>query len=128
MSLFIDEVLKLMLILFTLTMIAIILSSVLAILALILGDNTYKDREKLSPFECGFDPFKKRHIPFSLRFFLITIIFLVFDVEIALLLPLGLLPKFSENYFITSSAIILTIVLILGLIHEWNQGSLNWIS
>lgn len=105
-----------------------LLATILASLALLLGENTYKDREKLSPFECGFDPFKKRHIPFSLRFFLITIIFLVFDVEIALLLPLGLLPKFSENYFIILSAIILTFVLVLGLIHEWNQGSLNWIS
>lgn len=97
---------------------AIILSVLLASLAYLLGDKTSKDREKLRPFECGFDPFKKAHTPFSLRFFLVTVIFLVFDVEIALLLPLGILAKLSHTYFISLSALIISVILIVGLIHE----------
>lgn len=116
-----------MLILFTIVLLALFLSRILVALAYLLGDKTHKDREKLRPFECGFDPFKKAHIPFSLRFFLVTIIFLVFDVEIALLLPLGVLLKFSETIFISVSAFVLIIILTFGLLHEWNQGALNWV-
>nr|YP_009515478.1 NADH dehydrogenase subunit 3 [Trinorchestia longiramus]AYB71589.1 NADH dehydrogenase subunit 3 [Trinorchestia longiramus] len=104
-----------------------IISAILIILVLLIGNKSNSDREKLSSFECGFDPFKKARIPFSLRFFLITIIFLVFDVEIALLLPLGVLSFFSDAVFMNISITILTVILILGLMHEWNQGALKWI-
>lgn len=116
-----------MLTLTLLLIMSIIIRALLSVLAFFLGENSEKDRDKLRPFECGFDPFKKAHIPFSLRFFLVTVIFLIFDVEIALLLPLGILSKFAENYFISLSGLILSVILILGLIHEWNQGSLTWI-
>jgi NADH-ubiquinone oxidoreductase chain 3 len=84
------------------------------------------DREKSSPFECGFDPSKKARIPFSIRFFLITIIFLIFDVEIALLLPLGLIHIVSNSIFVAEASIMLAIILLWGLIYEWAQGALNW--
>nr|QQQ88821.1 NADH dehydrogenase subunit 3 [Hyalella latimana] len=103
------------------------ISLLLSVLALMLGLKVDKSREKVSPFECGFDPFKKSRIPFSLRFFLITVIFLVFDVEIALLFPLGLLKITSDLVFVGLSGLILILVLSLGLVHEWNQGGLNWI-
>nr|AYB71577.1 NADH dehydrogenase subunit 3 [Platorchestia sp. AKP-2018] len=105
-----------------------LISVLLVLIVFILGNKTHSDREKLSPFECGFDPFKKARIPFSLRFFLITVIFLVFDVEIALLLPLGLLSVFPNLITLGLSIMILTLILILGLVHEWNQGALKWVS
>jgi NADH-ubiquinone oxidoreductase chain 3 len=65
-------------------------------LASILSKKSLNDREKTSPFECGFDPINSSRLPFSIRFFLITIIFLIFDVEIALILPIIVIIKVSN--------------------------------
>nr|NP_008530.1 NADH dehydrogenase subunit 3 [Squalus acanthias]Q9ZZ47.1 RecName: Full=NADH-ubiquinone oxidoreductase chain 3; AltName: Full=NADH dehydrogenase subunit 3 [Squalus acanthias]CAA77056.1 NADH dehydrogenase subunit 3 [Squalus acanthias] len=84
------------------------------------------DNEKLSPYECGFDPLGSARLPFSLRFFLVAILFLLFDLEIALLLPLPwgnqLLTPSISLLWATSIIILLT----LGLIYEWLQGGLEW--
>nr|AHJ61360.1 NADH dehydrogenase subunit 3 [Abbottina obtusirostris] len=84
------------------------------------------DAEKLSPYECGFDPLGSARLPFSLRFFLIAILFLLFDLEIALLLPLpwgDQLHNPTETLFWATTVLIL---LTLGLIYEWTQGGLEW--
>lgn len=96
------------------------------ILASLLAKKIIKDREKNSPFECGFDPKGSARLPFSIRFFLIAIIFLIFDVEIALILPLAYIIKtsFIKSWILV--AIIFLLILLLGLYHEWNQGALNW--
>nr|YP_010693119.1 NADH dehydrogenase subunit 3 [Dacus venetatus]WCB98326.1 NADH dehydrogenase subunit 3 [Dacus venetatus] len=106
--------------------ILIIMASIVMILASTLSKKTLTDREKCSPFECGFDPKSSSRLPFSLRFFLITIIFLIFDVEIALILPMILIISVSNLFIWTSTSIIFIIILIIGLYHEWNQGMLNW--
>nr|YP_009685836.1 NADH dehydrogenase subunit 3 [Fundulopanchax filamentosus]QDV92707.1 NADH dehydrogenase subunit 3 [Fundulopanchax filamentosus] len=82
--------------------------------------------EKLTPYECGFDPLGSARLPFSMRFFLIAILFLLFDLEIALLLPLpwgNHLPSPLTSFAWASSILIL---LTLGLIYEWAQGGLEW--
>nr|AET51403.1 NADH dehydrogenase subunit 3 [Ptilonorhynchus violaceus]QOP62238.1 NADH dehydrogenase subunit 3 [Ptilonorhynchus violaceus] len=84
------------------------------------------DSEKLSPYECGFDPLGSARLPFSIRFFLVAILFLLFDLEIALLLPL---PWATQLQFPTTTlALTSTIILLLtlGLIYEWSQGGLEW--
>nr|AXI98720.1 NADH dehydrogenase subunit 3 [Pseudoniphargus sp. 1-Balearics] len=106
--------------------ISMAISTIIMLVALMLGKKTFKLNEKLSPFECGFDPLKKARIPFSLRFFLITILFLIFDVEVAILLPLGLF-SFDMSPFSYFSALVIMMILILGLFYEWNQGALNWL-
>nr|AMH85623.1 NADH dehydrogenase subunit 3 [Drosophila mediopunctata]AMH85649.1 NADH dehydrogenase subunit 3 [Drosophila roehrae] len=106
--------------------IIMMISFIVMILASILSKKTLVDREKSSPFECGFDPKSSSRLPFSLRFFLITIIFLIFDVEIALILPMILIFKFSNLLIWTSTSIIFILILLIGLYHEWNQGMLNW--
>nr|WBU94565.1 NADH dehydrogenase subunit 3 [Ceratitis cosyra] len=106
--------------------ILIIITSIVMMLASILSKKSLTDREKCSPFECGFDPKSSSRLPFSLRFFLITIIFLIFDVEIALILPMILIIAVSNIFMWSITSIIFIIILIIGLYHEWNQGMLNW--
>nr|ALO76480.1 NADH deshydrogenase subunit 3 [Chapuisia ellenbergeri] len=103
-------------------------SCFLVIILNLISKKSFYDREKSSPFECGFDPKTSARLPFSLHFFLIAIIFLIFDVEITLLLPMIMTLKMSNmmNY----SIILITFITILlwGLYHEWNQGALNWVN
>nr|ABB96792.1 NADH dehydrogenase subunit 3 [Corythopis torquatus] len=106
-----------------------ILSSSLSIILTTLNlwiAQTNPDSEKLSPYECGFDPLGSARLPFSIRFFLVAILFLLFDLEIALLLPLPWATQlqFPLLTMTWTSAIIL--ILTLGLIYEWIQGGLEW--
>nr|YP_010454163.1 NADH dehydrogenase subunit 3 [Sepiola affinis]QXJ42192.1 NADH dehydrogenase subunit 3 [Sepiola affinis] len=107
--------------------ILIILNMFLLFLGLIINKRSYSDREKNSPFECGFDPSIYTRAPFSMRFFLLAVIFLIFDVEIILLMPLTMNIMNSNTHWPLTSSIIFLIILLMGLLHEWNQGSLNWL-
>nr|YP_006665968.1 NADH dehydrogenase subunit 3 [Natator depressus]AFP52705.1 NADH dehydrogenase subunit 3 [Natator depressus] len=84
------------------------------------------DNEKLSPYECGFDPLESARLPFSIRFFLVAILFLLFDLEIALLLPLPWAIQLPSPTFTFTWAFIILFLLTLGLIYEWLQGGLEW--
>nr|QOY24515.1 NADH dehydrogenase subunit 3 [Chamaepsila rosae] len=111
---------------YIISMIILTISIIVMFLASILSKKSLTDREKSSPFECGFDPKSSSRLPFSLRFFLITIIFLIFDVEIALILPMILLINYSNLMVWTITSLIFILILLIGLYHEWNQGMLNW--
>nr|QEE94417.1 NADH dehydrogenase subunit 3 [Toxorhynchites sp. CL-2019] len=108
------------------SLIILFITIVVMILATFLSKKTIIDREKNSPFECGFDPMNYSRLPFSLRFFLIAIIFLIFDVEIALLLPMILIFKSSNLMNWTITSLFFIFILLIGLYHEWNQGALEW--
>lgn len=82
--------------------------------------------EKADPYECGFDPLNSARIPFSIKFFLVAITFLLFDLEIALLLPLPWALQTTNLPVIIKSSIILIIILTLGLAYEWTQKGLDW--
>lgn len=116
---------KIMNLIATIVTITVILSTVLAIVSFWLPLIS-PDQEKLSPYECGFDPLGSARLPFSMRFFLVAILFLLFDLEIALLLPLpwgDQLPIPLSTFF--WSAFVLSL-LTLGLVYEWIQGGLEW--
>nr|AET13771.1 NADH dehydrogenase subunit 3 [Adelomelon beckii] len=108
------------------SLIALILSCIGMSMGWILAKRALVDREKSSPFECGFDPIKSARLPFSLRFFLLTIIFLIFDVEIVLLFPILSSMMKSLSVSLMFSTFMFLVVLIIGLFHEWNEGSLDW--
>nr|YP_009454604.1 NADH dehydrogenase subunit 3 [Caryanda elegans]AUG33626.1 NADH dehydrogenase subunit 3 [Caryanda elegans] len=115
-----------MLILFTSISISFIVPMIVMLLATTLSKKLINDREKSSPFECGFDPKSSARMPFSLRFFLIAVIFLIFDVEIALILPIVIIMKTSNIIVWMTSSMFFIIVLLGGLYYEWNQGALKW--
>ena len=106
--------------------VALALSSLVIGLGWVLAKRAIRDREKRSPFECGFDPIKSARLPFSLRFFLLAIIFLIFDVEIVLLFPIlvSMTRRFSLR--LALRLFLFLLILIIGLFHEWNEGSLDW--
>nr|WEW79265.1 NADH dehydrogenase subunit 3 [Bostrychus sp. s RZ-2023] len=109
----------------TVILIATALSTILAIVSFWLPLMT-PDQEKLSPYECGFDPLGSARLPFSLRFFLVAILFLLFDLEIALLLPLPWGDQLPTPLMTFFWAALVLILLTLGLIYEWTQGGLEW--
>nr|ASY98631.1 NADH dehydrogenase subunit 3 [Iris polystictica] len=116
---------------FTLTImsfIIIIMSFIVMMLSHLLAKKIIENREKNSPFECGFDPISASRLPFLLRFFLIANIFLIFDVEIALILPITIIPLYSNTLTWMITSILFILILLIGLYHEWNQGSLKWAS
>nr|QAB46818.1 NADH dehydrogenase subunit 3 [Tamiops swinhoei] len=83
--------------------------------------------EKASPYECGFDPMGSARLPFSMKFFLVAITFLLFDLEIALLLPLPWASQTSSLKLMLMVALMLLLILTLGLAYEWTQKGLEWI-
>nr|AOR07185.1 NADH dehydrogenase subunit 3 [Mesenchytraeus solifugus] len=110
------------------SMVAIAIPFILFILSWALATRTLTDREKSSPFECGFDPNHSARVPFSMRFFLLAIIFIVFDIEIVLLIPIPLILYSTNIIFLLIGSTLFLLILILGLLHEWNEGSLEWAS
>lgn len=115
-----------MYIIFSIFLILIVISIIVIFLASLLSKKAYYDREKRSPFECGFEPFNRPRLPFSIRFFLIAIIFLIFDVEIALIFPIINIIKINEIITWIQTSLIFIGILLIGLYHEWNQGALKW--
>nr|YP_010471444.1 NADH dehydrogenase subunit 3 [Acaciothrips ebneri]UVG40787.1 NADH dehydrogenase subunit 3 [Acaciothrips ebneri] len=99
----------------------------LMFVSFIISMKTKKNWEKMSPFECGFNLMNFPRNPFSLRFFLISIIFLIFDIEIIILIP------FIFSIFMMNSKMwmmlmfLFLLILMWGLFHEWFLGSLNWL-
>nr|ARH55002.1 NADH dehydrogenase subunit 3 [Dorytomus tortrix] len=105
----------------------LLISFILVLMLNLVSKKANMDREKNSPFECGFDPKNLARLPFSLQFFLIAVIFVIFDVELTLLLPAILITEISEMWNLSLTMNIFIIILLIGLFHEQNQGSLNWV-
>nr|QLD20969.1 NADH dehydrogenase subunit 3 [Melanoperdix niger]QXU60210.1 NADH dehydrogenase subunit 3 [Melanoperdix niger] len=101
------------------------LSTTLTIMNFWLAQTT-PDTEKLSPYECGFDPLGSARLPFSIRFFLVAILFLLFDLEIALLLPIPWAIQLQSPMTTLTWTTTIIALLTLGLIYEWTQGGLEW--
>ena len=104
--------------------IAISLSLAFILSAFVVGSQK-PDIEKLTAYECGFDPFDDSRKPFDVRFYLVAILFIIFDLEIAFLFPwavalgdIGLFGFWSMMVFLG--------ILTIGFIYEWKKGALEW--
>nr|YP_009307197.1 NADH dehydrogenase subunit 3 [Aphis craccivora]AOR53738.1 NADH dehydrogenase subunit 3 [Aphis craccivora] len=106
----------------TLTLILVILFAIMILINMKMKFNYNKS----APFECGFDPFNKSRIPFSLNFYLIAIIFLIFDIEISIILPMILNFKISNMLYFNLMFMIFFMFMIMTIFYEWKFGSLNW--
>ncbi len=83
------------------------------------------DPEKLSAYECGFEPFNDSRMEFDVRFYLVAILFIIFDLEIAFLFPWAIsLGKIGLLGFV--SMMIFLFILTIGFIYEWKKGALDW--
>nr|YP_010268789.1 NADH dehydrogenase subunit 3 [Halobates proavus]UIG88091.1 NADH dehydrogenase subunit 3 [Halobates proavus]UIG88097.1 NADH dehydrogenase subunit 3 [Halobates proavus] len=107
-------------------MMTFMISMTLMTLCSVISKSTKNNREKMTPFECGFDPKSSSRMPFSIQFFMIAIIFLIFDVEIVILMPTIKIMQMTKmkSWFIVTSTFL--IILIVGLYHEWKNGILEW--
>lgn len=83
------------------------------------------DAQKLSPYECGFEPFSDARIKFDVRYYLIAILFIIFDLEIAFLFPWAI-SLFDIGLFGFFSMIVFLIILTVGFVYEWRKGALEW--
>nr|AYO99694.1 NADH dehydrogenase subunit 3 [Ophiosteira sp. Op725.7] len=107
----------------------VIISIIITIVLLTIGQilpSHNPDIQKVSPYECGFDPINSSRLPFSFRFFLIALLFLLFDLEIAILLPLPLSSSLESINNSTTPVIIFLFILTIGLVYEWVNGGLEW--
>ncbi|HEY2539516.1 MAG TPA: NADH-quinone oxidoreductase subunit A [Stellaceae bacterium] len=83
------------------------------------------DSEKLSPYECGFEPFEDARIRFDVRYYLVAILFIIFDLEVAFLFPWAV-SLGDIGLFGFWSMVVFLAVLTVGFIYEWRKGALEW--
>ncbi|MCE1244609.1 NADH-quinone oxidoreductase subunit A [Oryzomicrobium sp.] len=83
------------------------------------------DSEKLSPYECGFEAFEDARMKFDVRYYLVAILFILFDLEIAFLFPWAIVLKEIGVFGFVAMMIFLGI-LVVGFIYEWMKGALEW--
>lgn len=108
--------------------VAALLAAVLLALGTALGRLSVKHRNdphKLAPYECGFDPFEDTRRRFDVRYYLVAIVFIVFDLEIAFLFPWAVMFAKLPPFAWVSMGIFLAI-LVVGFIYDWKKGALDW--
>jgi len=104
--------------------IAIVMGGLMVGAGFILGPRRY-DSEKLSAYECGFEAFEDSRMKFDVRYYLVAILFIIFDLEIAFLFPWAIVLDQIGLFGFAAMAIFLGI-LVIGFIYEWKKGALEW--
>src|SRR3981081_3028258 len=107
-------------------------ATALALVMLVLGSGIgryfarfHDDKAKRSPYECGFDAFEDSRMKFDVRYYLVAILFIVFDLEIAFLFPWAVALGKIAGFGLLAMAVFLAI-LVVGFIYEWKKGALEW--
>jgi NADH-ubiquinone oxidoreductase chain 3 len=107
---------------------SILLSLIFSLLPSVLGQKDSAHTSMVDSFECGFERFSTSRLPFSLKFFLVVMVFLVFDIEIVILLPYCLMLTHLNSINVLLGLGISLFILLFGLLLEWYQGSFEWAS
>ena len=90
-----------------------------------LGARFHGDRDKVSPYECGFEAYEDTRMKFDVRYYLVAILFIVFDLEIAFLFPWAVALKKIGLFGLLAMGIFL-LILVVGFVYEWMKGALEW--
>nr|YP_010431983.1 NADH dehydrogenase subunit 3 [Abrus daozhenensis]USS62518.1 NADH dehydrogenase subunit 3 [Abrus daozhenensis] len=106
--------------------IIIMLLVIMLITVLMLSKKMLTDMQKITPFECGFNPMSYTRLPFSIHFFMIAVIFLIFDIEIIMILPMIFTLKSSMVKMWAMTSALFLLILLIGLFHEWKNGMIDW--
>lgn len=101
-----------------------LLGMAVPLIGYILGPR-HPDPDKTSPYECGFPPFNDSRMPFDVRYYLVAILFIIFDLETAFLVPWAVVFRKIGWFGIAAMGIFLGI-LVIGFIYEWKKGALEW--
>ncbi len=83
------------------------------------------DSEKLSPYECGFEAFEDARMKFDVRYYLVAILFILFDLEIAFLFPWAIVLR-EIGLFGLLAMVVFLAILVVGFVYEWKKGALEW--
>ena len=105
-------------------LVATILATVIILLSYILVFQQ-ADSEKISAYECGFQPFEEARSQFDVRFYLVAILFIIFDLEIMFLFPWSINLQ-TIGFFGYWSMLFFLLILTIGFIYEWKKGALDW--
>ena len=103
---------------------AIVIGGIAMAAGRLLGPNK-PDAAKLSPYECGFEAFENTRMKFDVRYYLVAILFIIFDLEIAFLFPWAVSLDAVGGFGLIAMGIFLA-VLVVGFIYEWKKGALEW--
>lgn len=101
------------------------LASIILGLSFLVGTPQKADPEKLSAYECGFDPFDDARAQFDIRFYLVAILFIIFDLEVTFLFPWAVTLS-KQGLFGFWTMMIFLIILTIGFVYEWKKGALEW--
>ena len=105
-------------------LVGLAVGGVLLAVGVVLSPNK-PDAEKLSPYECGFEAFEDARMKFDVRYYLVAILFILFDLEIAFLFPWAVvLPEIG--FFGFAAMMVFLAVLVVGFVYEWKKGALEW--
>src|SRR5499427_3053111 len=104
--------------------IALVFGGILVAAGSLLGPNR-PDSEKLSPYECGFEAFEDARMKFDVRYYLVAILFILFDLEIAFLFPWAIVLK-DLGWFGLIAMFVFLGILVVGFLYEWKKGALEW--
>nr|YP_010274450.1 NADH dehydrogenase subunit 3 [Ricania fumosa]UJT96894.1 NADH dehydrogenase subunit 3 [Ricania fumosa] len=107
------------------TLMLVIINMMVFLMTTLISKKSMMSREKNSPFECGFSSMSSSRKPFSSHFFMIGILFIIFDIEISIILPMTNTSMMNMQEWMNSTMLTM-MILILGLINEWNTGMLEW--